>query len=491
MKVLMIASEAVPFAKTGGLADVVSSLSERLTAIGHDSRVLLPRYSFIDTQDLDLIIEDLRVPLAFSEEQCALYMGTLPGNSSAPVYFLDHSLFSSRSGLYGEKGSHTYRDNHRRFSLLSRAALSICSRLSWVPDIFHAHDWQSALVPAYLKELSDDQFDRSGSVLTIHNIGYQGQFSKHDLHVTQLSWEDFHPETQPAEQQLNFLKAGIVNADAITTVSPTYAKEIRTSQFGHGMEPLLERRREKLVGILNGVDYNEWNPQTDPHIPRSFSTEDLSGKAEAKRALQEKVGLPVNSEVPLVGIVSRLVRQKGFYELCDPQRGSLKRICDEMSIQMVILGTGEDWIEKQLLHLDAVLPNLKVFNTFSNSMAHLIEAGADLFLMPSRYEPCGLNQIYSLRYGTLPVVRRTGGLADTVENCDPEKGEGTGFLFDELSPDSIYGTLAWAVSIWYEQPELFRTMQRRAMTRHFSWDDSAEEYVRLYSAILSDSSSSP
>ncbi len=489
MKVLMIASEAVPFAKTGGLADVVSSLSERLTAMGHDSRVLLPRYSFIDTQHLDLVLEDLQVPLAFSHEQCAVYASTLPGNSAAMVYLLDHPFFSNRGGLYGEKGGHTYRDNHRRFTLLSRAGLSICSRLPWKPDIFHAHDWQSALVPAFLKEFSNDEFSHSGSVLTIHNIGYQGQFSKHDLHVTQLNWEDFHPETHSTEQQLNFLKSGILNADAITTVSPTYAKEIRTPQFGHGMEALLERRRDTLAGILNGVDYNEWNPQNDPHIPRPFNAEDLSGKAEAKRALQEKVDLPVSSEVPLIGLVSRLVSQKGFYELCDPQRGSLKRICDEMSIQMVILGTGEDWIEKQLLHLDAVLPNLKVFNTFSNSMAHLIEAGADLFLMPSRYEPCGLNQIYSLRYGTLPVVRRTGGLADTVENCTPETGAGTGFLFDELSPESIYGTLTWAVSMWYEQPELFRTMQRRAMSRHFSWNDSAEEYVRLYSRILSGSSS--
>jgi starch synthase len=478
----MVSSEAVPYAKSGGLADVVSSLTDTLHSMGHDARILLPRYSFIDIAGQDPIAKDIRVPLGFSEERCTLYGTTLPG-SSAPVYLLDHPLFAEREGLYGEKGGHTYRDNHRRFALLSRAPLSICSRLEWIPDILHAHDWQSALTAAYLEEYGEEGFEETGSVFTIHNIGYQGIFSKHDLHSLQLSRECFFSSEEGVADQINFLQAGILNADAITTVSPGYAKEIRSPEFGHGMEQLLNERSEKLTGILNGVDYAEWNPESDPHIPRPFSAEDLAGKAEAKRALQEKVGLPERSNLPLIGIVSRLAQQKGFYELCDPQRGSLWRICDEMSLQMVILGTGEDWIEKQLLHLESLLPNLKVFATFSNSLAHLIEAGSDLFLMPSRYEPCGLNQIYSLRYGTLPIVRRTGGLADTVENYDPATGEGTGFVFDDMSPESIYGTVEWAVSTWYEEPEAFRAMQKRAMGRHFSWRDSAAAYLDLYRRI--------
>jgi starch synthase len=485
MNVLMISSEAVPFAKSGGLADVVTSLTKTLAELGHDARLLLPRYSFIPAGELTLLPERITVPLGFDVEECAVYTGTLPG-SSAPVYFLDHPLFSARNGLYGEKGTHTYRDNHRRFALLSRAPFALCHMLAWKPDILHAHDWQSAPAAAYLWEYGPgEECAATRSVFTIHNIGYQGIFSKHDLHVMQLHWDNFHRKGDGSAQQINFLKAGILNADAVTTVSPTYAREIRTPEFGHGMEGLLNERSNKLTGILNGVDYSEWNPESDPHIPRPFSAEDLSGKDQAKRALQEKVGLPVSSEVPLIGIVSRLAEQKGFYELCDPRRGSLKRICDEMSVQMVILGTGEDWIEQQLLHLDAILPNLKVFDTFSNSLAHLIEAGSDLFLMPSRYEPCGLNQIYSLRYGTLPIVRKTGGLADTVENYNPETGEGTGFVFDDLSPESIYGTVEWAVSTWYERRDVFKAMQQRAMQRHFSWKDSARQYLELYARLQS------
>jgi starch synthase len=322
-------------------------------------------------------------------------------------------------------------------------------------------------------------------VFTIHNIGYQGVFSKHDIHSVGL-----HPSSCTQRlpmsygDSLNFLRAGILNADAITTVSPTYAKEIQTPEFGEGMEDLLQKRGKALHGILNGADYKEWDPANDPHIPSPFNAEDLSGKADAKRALQEEVGLPVREDVPLIGIVSRLARQKGFYELCDPQRGSLWRICNEMSVQVVVLGTGEDWIERELVEKSGRYPNLEVLITFSNRLAHLIEAGSDLFLMPSRYEPCGLNQIYSLRYGTLPIVRKTGGLADTVENYDPDTGSGTGFVFEDLTPESIYGTTEWAVSTWYEERERFEHMRRRAMKVRLSWDESSGSYGKLYSSLL-------
>ncbi len=484
MKICMIASEAVPFAKTGGLADIVGSLSKKLSLLGHDIRVLLPRYASISTENLSTEVERLSVPVRFEDEECSILKGHFP-NSEVPVYFLEHPAFSKRPGYYGGNGSHTYRDNHYRFALLSRSVFMLCRSIEWIPDILHSHDWQTALVNAYLREFEQvSEFKYSRGIFTIHNIGYQGIFSKHDIHTTQLSWETCNPEEPKVEDRLNYMKCGILNADAITTVSPTYAKEIQTEEFGHGMEKLLQERSATLYGILNGVDYNEWDPKQDPHIPKAYSVEDLSGKTEAKLHLQKKVGLPVDPDVPLIGLVSRLAKQKGFYELCDLHRGALQRICREMSVQVVVLGTGEEWIEEELKSLQRRLPNLKVKTTFSDSLAHQIEAGSDLFLMPSRYEPCGLNQIYSLRYGTLPIVRSTGGLADTVENYDPETGTGTGFMFDDLSPESIYHTTEWAVSIWYDKPEDFKQMQKRAMDSHFSWKDSAAHYVDLYQKII-------
>ncbi|MFP4491833.1 MAG: glycogen synthase [Spirochaetaceae bacterium] len=486
MKVCMVSSEAVPFLKTGGLADVVSSLSRALAAGGEDVRIVLPRFSLVSTSDLEKT-GTLIVPMGLGEEKCTVYKTVFP-DGEVPVYFIDNPVFSERTGLYGKSGSHTYRDNHFRFALFSRAVLGLCSELSWIPDIIHSHDWQSAPVNGYLRELRISSeyklFDRTKTVFTIHNIGYQGVFSKHDIHSTGLEWSTCAAEAPSYGEGLNFLKTGILNADVVTTVSPTYAEEIRTPKFGDGMENLLESRKESVYGILNGADYYEWDPAQDSFIPATYSTGDMSGKKECKKALQEEMGLPIREDIPLIGIVGRLVEQKGFYELCDPRRGSLWRICSEMSVQVVVLGTGEDWIEKELVETAGKLSNLKVFITFSNRLAHLIEAGSDLFLMPSRYEPCGLNQIYSLRYGTLPIVRRTGGLADTVDNYNPHTGEGTGFVFDDLSPESIYGTTEWAVSTWFERPEHFAAMQRRAMEKHFSWEDSSESYRELYTSLL-------
>src|SRR6056297_110686 len=485
MKICMIASEAVPFAKTGGLADIVGSLSKKLSLLEHDVRVVMPRYASISTENLQYLIKDLSVPIRFEQEKCDVLYGYFP-NTEIPVYFIEHPAFSKRPGLYGSDGNHPYRDNHYRFALLSRAVFPLCRSIEWIPDILHSHDWQTALVNGYLREYElATEFTHTKAVFTIHNIGYQGIFSKHDLHTTQLSWETCSPENpKKIDIPLNFMKCGILNADAITTVSPTYAKEIQTEEFGHGMEQLLRERGAMLYGILNGVDYGEWDPAHDPHIPQPYTIEDLSGKRKAKTHLQKKLGLPVNEKVPIIGLVSRLAAQKGFYELCDPHRGALKRICNELSVQVVVLGTGEGWIEEEMLNLHEQISNFKVKTTFSDSLAHQIEAGSDLFLMPSRYEPCGLNQIYSLRYGTLPIVRATGGLADTVENYDSKTGEGTGFMFDVLSPESIFHTTEWAVSIWYDHPEHFKQMQIHAMNSHFSWKDSADHYVKLYQRFL-------
>jgi len=484
MKICMVSSEAVPFAKSGGLADVVGTLSASLADDGHDVRICLPLYASISVQALKPAVSELKVPIGFGTEKIEVLEGSL-SSSEVPVYFIKHPLFSKRPGLYGHDGSHPYRDNHLRFGLFCRAVFFLCKQIDWIPDILHSHDWQTALISGYMREYEmSGYFHNTKSVFTIHNIGYQGIFSKHDLHTLQLSWEVFHSEETPANGSLNFMKCGLLNADAITTVSPTYAREIQTPEFGHGMESYLRERSAILYGILNGADYSEWDPAGDPHIPAAYSAENRSGKIKAKTALQKKVGLPVSSEVPLIGLISRLAAQKGFYELCDPHRGALKRICQEMAVQVVVLGTGETWIEEELEKFQKELPNLKVLLTFSNSLAHLIEAGSDFFLMPSRYEPCGLNQIYSLRYGALPIVRNTGGLADTVRNYKPGTSEGTGFMFDDISPESIFHTTEWAVSTWYEHPEEYRILQKRAMEQHFSWTDSAQEYIRLFERLL-------
>lgn len=480
----MISSETVPFIKTGGLADVVGALSGSLRETGDDARIVVPRFSVVSPEELTKLGE-IRVEMGFGEENCSIYESEIPG-PQVPVYFIDHPIFSERTGLYGGSGSHTYRDNHFRFALFSRAVLELCRFLSWTPEIFHSHDWQAAPVNAYLHTSPyNEVFAHSKSVFTIHNIGYQGIFSKHDIHSIGLSRRFFSDEPARYGESLNFLKAGILNADAVTTVSPTYAKEIQTPEYGEGLDPLLVRRKDSLYGILNGVDYHQWDPVGDPHIPTPYTVDNIAGKKESKRFLQEEFGLEQRADTPLIGIVSRLARQKGFYELCYPERGSLWRICSEMSVQVVVLGTGEDWIERELVEKSNTYPNLKAFITFSNRLAHLIEAGSDLFLMPSRYEPCGLNQIYSLRYGTLPIVRRTGGLADTVENYDSQTGTGTGFVFDDLTPESIYGTTEWAISTWYEAPAHFTEMQKRAMRKHYSWKDSSKSYRELYDTLLS------
>lgn len=479
----MITSEAVPFAKTGGLADVVSALSVQLKKDGHDVRVLMPRYYSINKDDLKKHEAPLGIPVSFAQAWAAVYEGNLP-DSDVPVYFLDNERLYGRDGVYGEGGG-AYIDNCERFTVLSRAAFQLCKALDWYPDIMHAHDWPTAIVPMYLNTWEKDtRFANTSSVLTIHNLGYQGWFPKEDIHFLQIPWEMFHETGLEFYDSINFLKAGIKNADIITTVSPTYAKEIQTEEYGCMLEQILASRKGDLYGILNGIDYKEWSPKTDKFLPYKFSKSNLTGKAKMKELLQERVGLEVNDKVPLVGIVSRLVQQKGFGALCGPSYGKLFNILSDMEVQFVVLGTGDKWCEDELHNLASRLPNLKVITSFNNELAHWIEAGSDFFLMPSEYEPCGLNQMYSLSYGTLPIVRRTGGLADTVENYNQEKGTGTGFVFDDLTPQAIYDVVGWAVWTWYNKPAHIKKMRKAAMEQSFSWENSAAEYVKLYQAAI-------
>ena len=480
LKILMVTSEIVPFAKAGGLGDMVGALSAELSRQGHDVCVILPRYYSIDVGRLQRIGGPLGVPLGERQEWCAVYQSRLP-DVDVPVYFLDHEVLYGRNGIYGLRGEPGFSDNLQRFALLSRGAFRLCGELDWHPDVMHAHDWPAAMVPVclYARE-RETEFAETGSMLTIHNLGHQGVFPEEDFRHLPVPKDIYSSAGFESAEGLNLLQAGIHNADILTTVSPTYAQEIQTPELGHGLDALLRRRRADLFGVLNGMDYEIWNPETDLHIAANYSHDDLEGKAINKEELQEVMDLEVDPKLPLFAMISRLVDQKGFGQLCGPTHGSLWNICHELDLQFVILGTGDAWCEEELATLADKLPNLSVALEYNDPLAHLIEAGADFFLMPSVYEPCGLSQMYSLRYGTLPIVRRTGGLADTVENYDETTGSGTGFIFDDLTPKAIENSVGWAVWAWYNRPQDIERMRIRAMQQRFSWEASAARYVELY-----------
>lgn len=479
----MITSEAVPYAKTGGLADVVSALALELARKGHDVRLLLPRYYRIDRSKLECHPQPLSVWMNGKEEWTGVYETVLEdGGASCPVYFLDHEFYFGRDGIYGHRMDEGFSDNAARYALLCRGTFQLCRMLHWIPDVFHCHDWAAAPVCYLLqKEEKYREFGRSISVLTIHNLGYQGKFGLDEARYIQQEMDSYHLSTLEFEGDLNYLKAGIMSAHKLTTVSPTYAQEIQGEEQGFRLNGLLHYRREDLTGILNGIDYNIWNPAKDKYLgDNTFTPDNIRPKAKLKGHVQKTMGLPVDSKVPLVGIITRLVDQKGIQEMFSPGKGAMFNICRDMDVQFAILGSGDAWCEEEISRLSEKLPNLGVYIGYNNELAHNIEAGCDFFLMPSRYEPCGLNQIYSLAYGTLPIVRATGGLADTVENYDQKKGEGTGFTFYDLYPEVLYNVMKWVVETWYERRPHIRKMRKRAMERHFSWPMAAEEYEMVY-----------
>jgi starch synthase len=480
LKILMVTSEVVPFAKAGGLADMVGAMSRALVDMGHDVRVVLPRYYSVDVSRFRRIGGALGVPLGRTEEWCAVYEGRLP-DSEVPVYFLDHEELFGRDGIYGTRLEPSFHDNLDRFAVLCRGALQLAMTLEWRPDVVHAHDWPGALASVYLNTVDKGgAFATTANVLTIHNLGYQGVFPKTEFETLGLPWDLFHGAGFEFFDDVNVLQAGIRNADLLTTVSPTYAEEIQTPAFGHRLDDLLRFRKADLFGVLNGMDYGEWSPETDEHIVATYSHRGHKGKAKNKAALQAEFGLEQDPEIPVYGMVSRLVEQKGFGQLCGPAHGSLASMCAQLDLQFVILGTGEAWCEDELQALAQRYPNLGVRVAFDNRLAHQITAGSDFFLMPSMYEPCGLSQMYALRYGTLPIVRATGGLADTVENYDETTGEGTGFVFAELNPAAIYNTVGWSLWAWHNRRDHVVAMRKRAMKKRFDWSESARRYVELY-----------
>jgi starch synthase len=490
MKILMVSSEAVPFAKTGGLADMVSSLSINLAKLGHDVKIIIPRYYSVDRDKLKLLPGALGVPMGGIEEWSAVYTAMLPGaKKPVEVYFIDHEIYFGRDGIYGIPSEPDFIDNPRRFSFFCKAAFQLCRKTGWFPDVIHAHDWPAAMAPVYLKFAeriteSESGFKETVSILTIHNLGYQGIYSKDNFDYTGLGWDVFYGAGFEDWGMINLLKAGLYSADKLNTVSPNYAQETKTQAHGFRLDGVLRYRSNDYSGILNGIDTDDWNPMKDKYISEHFSAKNMAGKAKLKEELQKEFDLPQDSSVPLIGMVTRLTGQKGVGDLFGPTYGSVFSICRDMNLQMVILGTGEPWCEQEIKSLASRLPNFRARIGYSEKLSHLIEAGSDFFLMPSRYEPCGLNQMYSLAYGTLPIVRRTGGLVDTVENYNEATGSGTGFMFDSLSPSSIYNTVGWAVWAWYNCRDHIDAMRIRAMKLDFSWEKSAEKYIQLYEKAM-------
>ena len=472
MRVLFVASEGLPFSKTGGLADVIEALPKALVGQGHDVAVVLPRYR--NNQIKNVLIKSLTVPMGTALRFPAIADGGRPGG--VQYFFVDDPEYFDREQLYGV-GGRDYVDNAERFAEFARVAIELAKQL-WLPDAIHCHDWQSALVPVLLRTsyAADSQLSPIPVIFTIHNMGYHGLFPRDALTRIGLPDSLFRVDGLEFFGHVNYLKGGLVFSDYLTTVSRKYAQEIQTTEYGHGLDGVVRTRADHLVGILNGVDYSIWNPEVDGLIAARYSAKDLSGKQVCKRDLLAQFQLPEeNLSRPVIGIVSRFADQKGF--------DLFAQVADELmqeDLAIVALGSGEAKHERMFRELAEQFPKrLAVKIAYDNTLAHKIEAGADMFLMPSRYEPCGLNQIYSLRYGTVPVVRATGGLDDTIEPFDPVSGRGTGFKFSEYTGPALLAAVRESLAA-YADKRAWPRLQTNGMAKDFSWNASALEYARLY-----------
>ena len=477
LNVLFVTSECAPFAKTGGLGEVIGALPKALRSRGLDVRIVMPLYAGMPWQQFEPLEGVLSVPMWFGPAHARVRLGRLP-RSDVPVYFLEHHRHFDRPHLYGPPPD-PYPDNLERFAFLSRGALELTKALGWIPEVIHANDWQTALVPVYVDTVEWGQpLHGAATVYTIHNLAYQGVFDGGARFVTGLGDEHYHARGLEHFGTVNLTKAAAYRSTFLTTVSPTYAREIQTPAYGCGLDGVLAERHADVVGILNGIDVEEWNPATDPLLAARFDAQDLAGKARCKAALQEEAGLPVRPDVPLLAFVARLVPQKGI----DVFAHALDTILG-WDVQLVMLGSGDPEAERFFAERARAQHNrFRAWFPFDDARSHRIQAGADFFLMPSRFEPCGLSQLYAMRYGTLPIVRGTGGLVDTVASYDEATGAGTGFVFHDLRPDSVADTIGWAVSTWYNRPAQIDVMRRRAMAQDHSWDQAAAEYARLYLA---------
>lgn len=473
MKILFVGSECVPFAKTGGLADVLGALPKVLAQRGHDVAVVLPRYKKIEPGKV--VLPTVTVALGPTVHFPSVQNGrTLDG---VRYYFANYPPHYDRDQLYTVQGR-DFDDNPERFALFAKVVLEIAKRI-FTPDVFHCHDWQSALVPVLLRTqyAADPIIGSLPSVLTIHNLGYQGLFPPDVLDRVGLPGSLFHMEALEFYGQVNYLKGGIVFSDYLTTVSRKYAQEIQTPEYGHGLDGILRARSDRVVGILNGVDYAEWNPETDKFLVANYSAAKMAGKTECKKDLLAQFKLPTNNlKKPLVGIVSRFAAQKGFDLIAEVADAFLQE-----DLCLVALGTGEPQYEELFRELAQRFPQkVGVRIAYDNTLAHKIEGGSDMFLMPSRYEPCGLNQIYSLKYGTVPVVRATGGLDDTIEQYEAVTGQGAGFKFSAYSGEALFECLRQALQVYAKAPKAWQRLQRNGMQKDYSWNASAGEYEKLF-----------
>jgi starch synthase len=474
MHIAFAASECVPFSKTGGLADVIGALPRALAALGHQVTVYLPRYQQTKLDHPKTVIRSITVPFDDRFRFCSIVDGGV--RNHVQFYFVEYPPYFDRDALYGTPAG-DYPDNAERFALFSRAVLE-ASKILGVPDVFHCHDWQTALIPVLLRSqyMEDPAFSDVATVFTIHNIGYQGVFPPEILPLLDLSWDLFTILKMEFFGQVNFLKGALVYSDFVSTVSRKYSHEIQTAEFGFGLDGVLRDRSATVTGILNGVDYDEWSPEKDELIKARYSAKDLSGKKECKKDLLAAFGLSdADVNLPVIGIVSRFAAQKGF----DLISQIMERLAREEMV-MAVLGSGDKHFEEMFLKLNKRFPNkIAVKVAYDNAIAHKIEAGSDMFLMPSRYEPCGLNQIYSLKYGTVPIVRATGGLDDTIDNWDARSGKGTGFKFLEYNGEILLSTIKEALRAYRDQTS-WQTLMRNGMAKDFSWNASAKEYVRVF-----------
>ncbi len=484
LKILLVSSEVVPFAKTGGLADVAGALPVALEKLGHEVCVAMPKYGTIDAAKWNFSGEIMAfdVTLGNDSKTAIIRKGNLP-DSNVTIYFIQNDEYFNRKELYGESGQ-DYEDNAQRFAFFSMAVLTMLKNLNWQPDIIQCNDWQTALIPTYLKTVlnADDFFNKIKTLYTIHNLAYQGSFSKYKIFVIGLNWDYFNSNSVEFYDNINFMKAGLIYSDKLSTVSEGYSQEIQTSEFGCGLEGVLKFRRNDLYGIINGIDYNVWNPETDEYIIKNFSVKNTTGKTACKKDLQKICNLPVGAAVPLIGIISRLADQKGFDLIAE--------VIDQimaLDLQIVLLGTGDPKYHSLFNEIGAKYPKkIGVNLKFDNKLAHQIEAGSDMFLMPSRYEPCGLNQLYSLKYGTVPIVRNTGGLADSIVDYTPaanKKGDATGFKFHNYKSDELLEVIKRALAAYKAKPQWYK-LRKNCMLKDFSWNASAKKYESLFLKMI-------
>lgn len=484
MKIAFVTTECVPYAKTGGLADVAGSLPAELAKLGCEVKIFIPKYSLIDESRHGLKygwdIGEMPIRINGVIRSVHIHQSKLL-NTGIDVYFVDCPHYFYRHIIYTNDP-----DEDERFILFSKAVIETLQRLQWAPDVVNCNDWQTGLLPLFIKDNYswDRLFDNTATLFTIHNIGYQGLFSKSVLFSAEIRGNLFYPGG-PIESDggVSFMKAGISFADIINTVSNTYAHEILTPEYGAGLEVTLKQREDDLFGIINGVDYDIWNPETDKHLPYHYTINDLSGKYLNKKYLLNHFGIKPDENIPLIGIVSRMVAQKGFDIFADAINELMS-----LNAQWIILGSGEDRFEELFRRLSNVFPGkVGTYIGYNNELSHLIEAGADMFLMPSRYEPCGLNQIYSLKYGTVPIVRKTGGLADTVKDWDEQNHfgfkDGNGFSFYDYSGYALFKSVERAVNV-FKHKDIWKKIQTNGMRLDFSWTRSAEKYLELYKLAM-------